>query len=161
MDSMSAPWRMTYIRSEKLGTCVFCDQGTSCDNLVLCMGKGAFVMLNRYPYISGHLMIIPRRHISQMEDLSRQEKIEIFDLLDLSVRVLKEVMKPDGFNVGINMGKAAGAGIDDHLHMHVVPRWSGDTNFMSVVGEVRVIPEDIIRTGEQLLPYFKKYYQEV
>jgi len=160
MDSLSAPWRMTYIRAEKPDTCVFCDDGASCENLVLCKGKRAFVMLNRYPYISGHLMIIPRRHISQMENLTREEKIEIFDLLDLSIRVLKEVMKPDGFNIGMNIGKAAGAGIDDHLHVHVVPRWSGDTNFMSIIGEVRVIPEDIIRTGEQLLPYFTKYYQE-
>jgi ATP adenylyltransferase len=160
MDAMSAPWRMTYIRSEKPDICVFCDGGGACENLVLCKGKRAFVMLNRYPYISGHLMIIPLRHLSRMEDLSREEKIEIFDLLDLSVRVLKEAMSPDGFNIGMNMGRAAGAGIDDHLHVHVVPRWSGDTNFMSVVGEVRVIPEDIMRTGEQLLPYFKKYYQE-
>ncbi|MBN1613537.1 MAG: HIT domain-containing protein [Deltaproteobacteria bacterium] len=160
MDSMSAPWRMTYIRSEKTDTCVFCDGTAARENLVLYKGKRAFVMLNLYPYISGHLMIIPRRHISRMEDLSREEKIEIFDLLDLSVRVLKEAMKPDGFNIGINMGIAAGAGIDDHLHVHVVPRWIGDTNFMSVVGEVRVIPEDIMKTGEQLKPYFNKHYQE-
>jgi ATP adenylyltransferase len=160
MDSLSAPWRMTYIRSEKPDTCVFCDGGASCEDLVLCRGKRAFVILNRYPYINGHLMIIPFRHISRMEDLSREEKIEIFDLLDLSVRVLKEAMAPDGFNLGMNIGKAAGAGIDDHLHAHVVPRWTGDTNFMSVVGDVRVIPEDIIRTGEQLLPYFKKHYLE-
>jgi len=132
-----------------------------CDDLVLFEGKTAFIMMNRYPYISGHLMIIPFRHISQMEDLLSEEKLEIFNLQDISVRVLKEVMNPDGFNIGMNLGKAAGAGVDDHIHVHVVPRWSGDTNFMSVLGDVRIIPEDIYKTYELLLPYFEKCRLEV
>jgi len=128
---------------------------------VLFEGNTAFVMANRYPYISGHLMIIPFRHISQLEDLLPEEKLEIFNLQEIAIRVLKKAMNPDGFNIGINLGKAAGAGIDDHIHVHIVPRWSGDANFMSVVGDVRVIPEDIHKTCEILLPHFKKYRLEV
>jgi ATP adenylyltransferase len=96
-----------------------------------------------------------------MEDLFPEEKLEMFNLQDISVRVLTEAMNPDGFNIGMNLGKAAGAGINDHIHVHVVPRWSGDTNFMSVIGDVRVIPEDIYKTCELLLPHFKKYTSEV
>lgn len=106
-------------------------------------------------------MIIPQRHISQLEDLYQDERKEIFALLDTSIKVLKEAMKPQGFNVGMNLGKAAGAGIDEHIHMHIIPRWEGDTNFMSVVGNVRVIPEDIETTAAKLTPLFKKYHQEV
>jgi ATP adenylyltransferase len=105
-------------------------------------------------------MIIPHRHLSRMEDLTSAEKAEIFDLIVYSVQALKESIRPDGFNIGMNLGRAAGAGIEDHLHVHVVPRWDGDTNFVSVVGDVRVIPEDVVKTWEQLRPYFKKYQQE-
>lgn len=130
------------------------------NNLVLFEGETSFVMMNLYPYTSGHLLIIPCRHASQIEDLLPPEKQELFDLADISVRVLKEALKPDGFNIGMNLGTAAGAGVDDHLHIHIVPRWCGDSNFMSVLGEVRVIPEDVSMTGELLMPYFKKYHRE-
>lgn len=161
MEKLYAPWRMTYIRGEKPTGCIFCKDSCRCEDLILFEGKTAFVMMNRYPYISGHLMIIPYRHVSRMEDLSSEEKLEVFNLQDISVRVLNEALHPDGFNIGMNLGKAAGAGVDDHIHVHIVPRWSGDTNFMSVLGDVRVIPEDIYKTWENLLPYFKKYHPEV
>lgn len=117
-------------------------------------------MLNRYPYVNGHLMIIPGRHLGRVDELTAEERTEIFNLLDISIKVLTEAMKPNGFNVGMNLGKAAGAGIAEHVHMHIIPRWEGDTNFMSVVGNVRVIPEDLAKTAEKLAPLFKKYGQE-
>ena len=156
-----APWRMAYIKSKKPSGCVFCKDSIRDHDLVLYEGKTAFVMMNRYPYITGHLMIIPVRHISKLEDMTSEEKKEMFDLTDTSVRVLKEGMKPEGFNIGMNLGKAAGAGVDDHIHIHVVPRWNGDTNSLSVIGEVRVISEDLTATWKLLLPYFRKYQQEV
>ena len=161
MEKLYAPWRMTFIKSEKPSGCIFCKDSIRLESLVVFDGKTAFVMMNRYPYISGHLMIIPFRHINRMEDLLPEEKLEIFNLQDMSVRVLKKAMNPDGFNIGMNLGKAAGAGVDDHIHVHVVPRWSGDTNFMSVVGDVRVIPEDIYKTCELLMPHFKNHRLEV
>lgn len=160
MEKLYAPWRMEFIKSEKPAGCIFCRDSIRCVDLVLFEGKNAFVMMNRYPYTSGHLMIVPFRHVSRLEDLLPEEKLEIFNLQDVSVRVLNSAIQPDGFNIGMNLGKAAGAGIDDHIHVHVVPRWSGDTNFMSVLGDVRVIPEDVYKTCELLLPYFKKYSVE-
>jgi len=118
-------------------------------------------MMNRYPYSCGHLMVIPDRHLSNVHDLTPDEKLEMFNLLDLSIRVLDETMKPGGFNIGINLGKVAGAGVDDHLHAHVVPRWSGDTNFMTVVGESRVVSEDLTETRNNLLPFFEMLSKEV
>jgi ATP adenylyltransferase len=106
-------------------------------------------------------MIIPQRHIGKLEDLSQEERKEIFLLMDTSVRVLKEAMNPGGFNIGMNLGKPAGAGIEEHIHVHVIPRWEGDTNFISVIGDVRVIPEDVALTAAKLTPIFKKYHQEV
>ena len=142
--------------------CVFCtdSENCTCNDLRLLEGEKSFIMMNRYPYTTGQLMIIPYRHCSKIEDLEPEEKVEIFNFVALSVKLLKESIHPDGFNIGMNLGKAAGAGIEDHLHVHVVPRWNGDTNFVSVVGDVRVIPEDVVKTWEQLLPYFQKYRQE-
>jgi ATP adenylyltransferase len=160
MQSIYAPWRMTYITGCKPDGCVFCRDSIRQDDFILYEGKTAFVMMNLYPYISGHLMIIPYRHLSEIEDLQISEKIEMFELIDLSVRSLKEAMQPHGFNIGMNLGKAAGAGIDDHLHAHVIPRWGGDTNFMSTVGKIRVIPEDILTTRDHLLPCFRKFQRE-
>jgi ATP adenylyltransferase len=161
METIFAPWRMAYLTGEKPEGCVFCECSIRCDDYVIYEGKTCFVMMNRYPYVGGHLMIIPQRHISQLEDLSQDERKEIFALLDTSIKVLKEAMKPQGFNVGMNLGKAAGAGIDEHIHMHIIPRWEGDTIFMCVVGNVRVIPENIETTAAKLTPLFKKYHQEV
>lgn len=160
METMFAPWRMEYLVSEKKDGCVFCKCSMRCDDYIVYEGKTCFVMLNRYPYVGGHLMIIPGRHLGGIEDLTSEERAEIFSLLDISIKVLKEAMNPNGFNVGMNLGKAAGAGIAEHVHVHVIPRWEGDTNFMSVVGHVRVIPEDLSTTAAKFAPLFKKYSQE-
>lgn len=152
---------MAYIRAEKQEGCVLCRDSLRGKELVVREGKTSFVMVNRYPYTGGHLMIVPYRHLCTLADLLLEERVELFALLDLSVRVLTEAMKPGGFNVGMNMGKAAGAGIDDHLHIHVVPRWGGDTNFMSTIGGVRVIPEDVTGTATELRPFFERVYREI
>lgn len=158
---MFAPWRMEYLVCEKKEGCVFCKCSTRCDDYIVFEGKTCFVMLNRYPYVNGHLMIITGRHLGGIEELTDEERKEIFALLDISVKVLKDSMNPHGFNIGMNLGKAAGAGIAEHVHVHIIPRWEGDTNFMSVVGNVRVIPEDLATTASNLAPLFKKYAQEV
>lgn len=160
MDKIFAPWRMEYIKGKKPEGCVFCKCSIRCDDYVIYEGKSCFVMMNRYPYVCGHLMILPLRHIAQIEDLSREERIEIFALLDTAVKVLKEAMNPGGFNIGMNIGKAAGAGIEEHVHVHVIPRWEGDTNFMSAVNNIRVIPEDVQTTAAKLVPLFQKYHRE-
>jgi ATP adenylyltransferase len=161
MERMFAPWRTAYIRGEKAEGCVLCRDSMQQAELVVCEGKHSFIMVNRYPYIGGHLMIVPLRHLGGLGDLLPVERAELFAFMDLSIQVLTEAMKPDGFNIGINLGKAAGAGVDDHLHIHVVPRWGGDTNFMSVIGEVRVISEDVLGTARELRPYFAKFQREV
>jgi len=162
METIFAPWRMAYIRGGKaVAGCVLCRDSLRGDELVCCEGKTGFVMMNRYPYTGGHLMIVPYRHLCCLADLTPEERLELFAFQDLSVRVLTEAKQPAGFNIGMNLGKAAGAGIDDHLHIHVVPRWFGDTNFISVIGDVRVIPEDAAGTAAQLRPFFAKLRREV
>mgnify|MGYP001765755638 FL=1 len=160
MKAIYAPWRMTYLKSDKPDGCVFCKESLRQEDLILLEGKTAYVMLNLYPYINGHLMIIPYRHVHKLDDLTPEEKLEMFQLIDVSIKSLEDCLHPEGFNIGINLGKAAGAGVDDHVHIHVVPRWIGDTNFMTIIGEVRVIPDDLIKTWERLVPLFRKYYQE-
>jgi ATP adenylyltransferase len=161
MDTIFAPWRAAYIHGEKPAGCVLCRDSLRGNELVVHEGKNGYVMVNRYPYTGGHLMIVPFRHLNSLAELLPEERQELFALMDLSIRVLTEAMKPEGFNIGMNLGKAAGAGIDDHLHVHIVPRWGGDTNFMTVVGNVRVIPEDVTGTCQQLRPFFEKLHQEV
>jgi len=161
MERIFAPWRMAYIQSEKPSGCVLCRDSLRLEGLVVCEGVTCFILVNRYPYTGGHLMVVPHRHLCRLGDMTDEERLEMMALADLAVRVLTETMKPEGFNIGMNLGKAAGAGIDDHLHLHVVPRWGGDTNFMSVIGDVRVIPEDVTGTAEQLRPVFRKLQQEV
>ena len=112
------------------------------------------VMMNKFPYINGHLLVAPVRHISGLDELSKSEKGELLSMVDRSIQILKHVMKPDGFNVGLNLGKVAGAGVEEHLHFHVVPRWFGDTNALTVFADVRTIPEHIIATYENLKPHF-------
>jgi ATP adenylyltransferase len=161
MDTVFAPWRSAYIRGEKPAGCVLCRDAAREDGLVLCEGNHSFIMMNRYPYTGGHLMIVPFRHLNRLADLLPAESGELFAFMDLSVRVLTEAMKPEGFNLGMNLGKVAGAGIDDHLHIHVVPRWGGDTNFISIIGDVRVISEDVSGTARELRPFFTKFQREV
>ncbi len=153
---MWAPWRMEYILSEKTDVCVFCDGFANNDDLTLLKGNDTMVMMNKFPYINGHLLVAPVRHISCLDQLSKPEMGELLSTVDRSVQILKEVMKPDGFNVGLNLGKVAGAGVEEHLHFHIVPRWFGDTNALTVFADVRVIPEHIKATYDNLKPYFNK-----
>lgn len=157
MERLYAPWRHAYVtRAAEPGVCVFCAAPTSEDGrrLIVHEGRGAFVILNLFPYTSGHLMVVPRRHLSTLAALTSEELQEIATLSQTCERVLTEAYRPEGINVGMNLGRPAGAGIADHLHLHLVPRWSGDTNFMTVVGEVRVLPEELSETAARLRPLF-------
>ncbi|MEW5983599.1 MAG: HIT domain-containing protein [Acidobacteriota bacterium] len=159
MELLWSPWRYEYVTSvaDSCG-CVFCDALHEPDStsLVLHRGRTAFIILNLYPYNSGHLMIVPARHIATLGLASAEERCELMDLVQLAEQALTETYRPQGLNVGMNLGRAAGAGIVDHLHIHVVPRWSGDTNFMSVLGSVRVMPEDLKRGVDRLRPVFRQ-----
>ena len=136
-------------------TCIFCDAPARTDDpLIVARGTHAFVILNLYPYNSGHLMVVPYRHVANLAGLSREELTEVALLTQRSEMALTEVYTPQGINVGINLGRPAGAGIADHVHVHLVPRWTGDTNFMSVVGNVRVLPEEVHQSAERLRPVF-------
>ena len=145
---------MAYIGGEPEPGCLFCrvlaEPEKDEENLVLWREPGALVMLNKFPYNSGHLMVAPVRHTGAFTELSQEEIIDLTSALQRSVKLLEEVMKPEGFNVGANLGKAAGAGIPDHLHFHAVPRWVGDTNFMPVLGETKVINEHLAATAAKL-----------
>ncbi|APV44847.1 ATP adenylyltransferase [Dehalogenimonas formicexedens] len=158
MEQIWAPWRMQLIEGPKNDGCIFCDlplEGDDRKKLILHRGKDAFVIMNAYPYTAGHLMVAPFRHVSRLADLTTGEKAEIMELVARCETVLTEAMGPEGFNVGFNLGKAAGAGVEKHLHCHIVPRWVGDTNFMPVLGETRVINEALDKTYEKLKEYFK------
>ena len=152
-----APWRMEYILGEKESGCIFCtriNQDSDKENLILSRGENNFVIMNKYPYNNGHLMVVPNRHTSEFDSLSDPEKLEMMNLVSKSMNVLKKTVNPDGFNVGLNIGKIAGAGIDNHLHFHIVPRWVADTNFMPVVGQTKIISEDLGETWERLKEVF-------
>ncbi len=149
---------MVYIRQlGKEEGCIFCKKPKGkkdAKNLILLRGKTAFVLMNLFPYNSGHLMIAPYRHIGRFEDLTKVEGLELFQLTSLSLKVLKEKLNPDGFNIGMNLGRTAGAGYEDHIHVHIVPRWNGDTNFMPVIADTKVIPEFLEETYKLLKPGF-------
>jgi len=159
MDRLWTPWRFEYIRNADQATsCAFCQVlKETCDdsNLVLFRGSSAFVILNLFPYTSGHLLVVANRHISFLSEAAPAELHEIIQLSQRCESALQREYHPNGFNMGFNLGRAAGAGIEHHLHMHVVPRWTGDSNFVSVVGETRVLPEELPNTYERLIPYFK------
>ena len=154
MKTMWAPWRMEYILAEKEDRCIFCDALSLSDDLTLYKGPDTMVMMNKFPYINGHLLVAPIRHLSGLDQLSKKEMGEMLATVDRSVEILKQVMNPDGFNVGLNLGKVAGAGVEEHLHFHIVPRWFGDTNALTVFADVRVIPEHLKATYENLKPHF-------
>lgn len=159
MERIWSPWRHAYVtKSEPDPGCVFCIARTIGDGqqLIVHEGQLAYVILNKYPYNGGHLMVVPHRHVAQLALLEDAELSEMAKLTQLSERVLTEAYTPQGINVGMNLGRPAGAGIVDHLHIHLVPRWNGDTNFMTVVGEVRVLPEELPKTAERLRPLFRK-----
>lgn len=154
MDRLWAPWRLEYLVKEKPAGCFFCEEGDDRERLVLRSTPLTLIMLNRYPYTNGHLMVAPRRHTADLAALPDAELLELFRGVELCRDVLVRCCSPDGFNVGMNLGKAAGAGVEDHLHLHVVPRWNGDNNFMHVLADTRVIPEALEAAYNRLLPYF-------
>ena len=160
MKYIWSPWRMSYIQKFKAESgCVFCEaQGIEdgTENLILYRGQGAFVILNRYPYTSGHLMVVPYQHEPSLEGLEVETRAELLELANGTMKMLSREYHAQGFNVGINIGEAAGAGITEHVHLHVVPRWTGDTNFMSSLGETRVLPE----TLEDTYLRMKKAWQQ-
>ena len=158
MEHLWSPWRMEYIQSPKQANCVFCTEVTKEDgpeNLILHRSQSAFVIVNRYPYTSGHLMVVPYGHFPSVELLDARTRAEMMELCALVLSVLRVVYKPQGFNVGINIGEAAGAGIEAHVHMHIVPRWTGDTNFMSSLAGTRVLPETLEDTYKRLKEAWK------
>ncbi|KPK15704.1 MAG: HIT family hydrolase [Nitrospira bacterium SG8_3] len=155
MQTLWAPWRMEYILSEKEKECIFCLALSDAGNLALYEGSLSMVMMNKYPYINGHLLVAPKRHVAGLHDLTLEEMADLLRTVKDAIKILKKVMKPDGFNVGLNLGVVAGAGVEQHLHFHVVPRWHGDTNAMTVFAEVRVIPEHLEATYRNLKPHFQ------
>ncbi|MFH0813469.1 MAG: HIT domain-containing protein [Pseudomonadota bacterium] len=158
-----APWRMEYILSQKSKDCIFCigkDECNDKERLVLYRSSFSYVIMNRYPYNNGHIMIAPFTHIANIEGIDAQTSQDMFRLLQKSVEMLRTCIKPDGFNIGINLGRAAGAGIEEHLHIHIVPRWNGDSNFLSVLGDVRVMPEYLKDSYDKLYPFFSTLKQD-
>jgi ATP adenylyltransferase len=154
MKHLWAPWRMAYIKTFRRGGCVFCqalaEPSDGVENLIVFRGNNAFVILNRFPYTSGHVMILPYKHAPHLDDLDPETRAEMFELVNQATLVLQEIYKPQGFNIGINIGEAAGAGIEEHIHIHIVPRWMGDTNYMTSVGQTRVVPEPLDETYRQV-----------
>jgi ATP adenylyltransferase len=152
-----APWRMQYIEGEKTHECIFCgppEPTTLRERLILHLTRYSRVMLNKYPYNNGHLMIAPHRHTANLVELPEVEFTDLMHTLRQTIALLQHAMQPQGMNVGLNLGTSAGAGIADHLHWHAVPRWIGDTNFMPVVGSVRVMPQHLLDSYDRLHPYF-------
>ncbi len=153
MERLWAPWRMEYLTGERVEGCIFCEKPAEDNdraNYLLYRGEHAYILMNIYPYSNGHLMVAPYAHVAQLADLDREVRIEIIELTTLCTKLLARTSNPAGFNLGANMGKAAGAGYDEHFHMHIVPRWLGDTNFMPVIGNTRVIPESLDETYDRL-----------
>lgn len=162
MDKMWAPWRGEYISKpldSSLENCIFCEFSKlepRRENLVLYKDVYGFVLMNKYPYNNGHIMVIPNAHVACFEDLNEQEYLGFSKLLKLSIKVIKDVYGPHGVNVGMNMGRVAGAGVDTHLHYHIVPRWNGDTNFMPIISETKVISEHIFTSYDKIYQGFKE-----
>jgi ATP adenylyltransferase len=153
MRRIWAPWRIEYIRSEKTKECIFCQklkEDRDKENYILFRGNKNFVVLNIYPYNPGHLLVAPYKHVPDLDDLTDDELFEHFDLVRKSKRALAGEYKPQGFNIGINLGRVAGAGIEEHVHTHIIPRWNGDTNVMTVMSDVRVIPHALDATYTEL-----------
>jgi ATP adenylyltransferase len=159
MERLWSPWRMEYIQSNKEQSedaeCIFCriQRGEESER-VLTRSELGFVTLNKYPYSPGHILVIPNRHVGDLEELEDEESLDLQRLMKRSVKALREEYAPHGFNIGMNLGRVAGAGVPDHLHWHVVPRWSADTSFMPVVGETIVLPELVAETARRLTPRF-------
>ena len=154
MKRLWTPWRMAFIQGEKPPECIFCskpNERNDRENFILYRGRHNFIILNAYPYTSGHLMIVPYNHVATIEELESEVTSEMMDLAKRAIAALRKAERPEALNVGMNIGKAAGAGIADHVHLHVVPRWSGDNNFMPVVGDARLLPETLATTYDKLI----------
>ena len=159
MKQVWAPWRIDYILSKKPKKCFLCidkQKGSKKNKFILAETRHCLVILNKYPYSAGHLMVIPRKHVADLDGLTQEECAEFFLLVRAAASALKKALRPDGLNMGANLGKAAGAGADDHFHFHIVARWNGDHNFMPVLGSAMVIPEYLEATYKRLLPHFLK-----
>ncbi len=156
MQVVWAPWRMAYIGDKVERGCIFCaaTTGDPREKLLLGATPSTVVMLNRYPYQNGHLMVAPRRHTASLPDVPATEHVDLAETLRRALASLGDVFRPDGFNLGMNLGTVAGAGVADHLHWHIVPRWAGDTNFMPVVADTKVMPEHLLATYDRLKPAF-------
>jgi ATP adenylyltransferase len=161
MDRLWSPWRLAYVTGTSSTGCIFCDAASGSpdparDALILIRGVTCYVILNLYPYNNGHLMVVPNRHIGSLAAATSDELLELIQLTRDAEISLNQAYSPQGLNIGINLGRPAGAGVLDHIHIHLVPRWSGDTNFMSVIGETRVLPEDLEQTARRLRPLFEQ-----
>jgi ATP adenylyltransferase len=159
LERLWSPWRLSYVTGTSRATeCIFCEALATLEppRLLLHRARLCYVILNLYPYNNGHLMVVPDRHIGRLGQATPDELAELMELTRRAEAALTEAYDPQGLNVGINLGKAAGAGVLDHLHIHVVPRWNGDTNFMTVVGDVRVLPEQLDATADRLRPIFER-----
>ena len=159
LERLWTPWRLAYVSGgSEPSACVFCaaPDDENAAPLVLFRGPTCFVILNLFPYNNGHLMVVPNRHVATLADTTPDERAELMELTRVAEIALTEAYAPHGMNMGINLGKPAGAGVPGHLHIHVVPRWSGDTNFMTVVGQTRVLPEELPATGDKLRPLFER-----
>jgi ATP adenylyltransferase len=159
MKRVWAPWRIKYVLGEKQKKCIFCfkkSKDYKNKHLILTESENSFVILNRYPYTAGHLMVVPKKHVPDLNDININELTDLFLLIRFSSNALREAIKPDGLNIGLNLGKAAGAGEEKHLHFHIVPRWNGDHNFMPVIGGTTVVSEYSEVTYKRLLPYFNQ-----
>ena len=163
MEKLWAPWREKFILCEKEPGCFFCrtaKEKKDKENLILLRGKKCFVILNRYPYNNGHLMVAPYRHVGQLENLKEEELFELFKISQLCVKIIKAGLKPHGLNLGMNLGKVSGAGVADHVHLHIVPRWTGDTNFMPILADTKIISIGLRQTYKQLKRELKKFIKE-
>jgi ATP adenylyltransferase len=163
MERLWAPWRGAYVTGSGGGSdgCIFCNlTEPGRDELILVRGRVSFVILNLYPYNNGHLMVVPQRHVANLASTTEEERAELMRLTRHAEIAVNEAYSPQGINMGINLGRPAGAGVLDHLHVHVVPRWNGDTNFMTVIGDVRVLPEDLATTAKKLRPIFERLSKE-
>lgn len=162
VERLWAPWRMEYILSPAAGECVFCVAVEDAEaNMVLFRGERALVMLNAYPYNSGHLLVAPYAHVANIADLGHEELCDMMELARAAMVATDRCLGPQGYNVGMNIGRAAGAGIEQHVHLHIVPRWEGDTNFMSVVADTRVVPEALKACHQRLTPVLEEVAAEL
>lgn len=165
MERIWAPWRIDYILgSEKEAGCIFCNKPElreDAENLIVHRGIGAYTIMNKFPYNNGHVLVVPYKHVSEICDLSVEENSLLLQEVCKAIKALRHVMKPDGFNIGINVGLIAGAGIAEHVHYHIVPRWAGDTNMMPVLADVRVIPEHLRQTRDKIAQAFDKLFSVI